>query len=171
MVSCGCCSSMRHELSSPLFDTVEPSSVNAENGSQVLDIVATFSPRPRWFYILAKLFFAAWAIAIMHSSITTFENPSFWLAYLTNQGWVFTVAYFFCSLFSALYLAKRGTMDNLQGCGGLLVKSTWVSALLPSLLVSLIFSNEPSLNLIVERWFHVPCDSFPFFNILLLNSK
>eukprot|EP00569_Conticribra_weissflogii_P005106 CAMPEP_0171344534 /NCGR_PEP_ID=MMETSP0878-20121228/19591_1 /TAXON_ID=67004 /ORGANISM="Thalassiosira weissflogii, Strain CCMP1336" /LENGTH=268 /DNA_ID=CAMNT_0011847747 /DNA_START=76 /DNA_END=882 /DNA_ORIENTATION=+ len=108
-----------------MFDTVEPSSVKIKTGSQVLDIVATFSPRPRWFYILAKMFLAAWAIAIMHSSIATYENPSFWLAYLTNQGWVFTVAYFFCSLLSALYLAKRGTMDNLQGCGGLLVKSTW----------------------------------------------
>ncbi len=130
MVSFTCCSSLRHELYSPMFDTVEPSSIKNKTGLQILDIVATFSPRPRWFYILAKSFLAAWAVGIMYASITTYENPSFWLAYLTNQGWVLTSAYFSCSLLSALYLAKRGKMDDLKGCGGMLVKSTWVSAIL-----------------------------------------
>ncbi|KAL7462605.1 hypothetical protein ACHAXS_002985 [Conticribra weissflogii] len=125
MVSFSCCSSLRHELYSPMFDTVEPISIKNKTGLQILDIVATFSPRPRWFYILAKSFLAAWAIGIMYASITTYENPSFWLAYLTNQGWVLTSAYFSCSLLSALYLAKRGKMDDLKGCGGMLVKSTW----------------------------------------------
>jgi len=69
----------------------------------------------------------AWVIAIMWVSIDSYSYPSFWLAYLTNWGWVFLVAYFVLSLGLAVLLMLTKWRDGRVVAW--LVKITWVSSL------------------------------------------
>ena len=116
----------RGELSSSIFSLSEPSRTSSPllSESSSISISKTFSPKPYYLSIIIKLFLTAWAIGILGASISSYEYPSFWLAYLTDWGWVFASAYFLFSLVTAVYLANRGDNDALST---LLFKTTWVS--------------------------------------------
>ena len=101
-----------------------------------LDIIRTFSPRPRPVYITIKLFLAAWILAILTMSIDRVTYPNFWLAYLTHWGYVIAAMYGVMSPICAIYLALRPptlkSVETLTCCGaggggvaGFLVKTTW----------------------------------------------
>lgn len=142
---------MGQEIKGPMFDLVEHAklqrggkSVDEADGDasvcssndapRRLCIEKTFSPRPRLAYIATKLFLLAWIVSTLALSILQEKHSSFYLAYLTNWGLNFSVAYFIMSIFSAVYFAWRpppgiDTLDN--GGVGLIVKTTWVSVYLP----------------------------------------
>jgi hypothetical protein len=102
-----------------------------------IDIVRTFSPRPRLVYITLKIFLAAWILAILTMSIDRVTYPNFWLAYLTHWGYTITAMYGVMSPICAIYLALRPPSTNPDtltccgaGCGGdgvagCLIKTTW----------------------------------------------
>ena len=97
-----------------------------------LDVGKSLSPSPRLPYIGAKLFIMAWMISIMTLSIKSKTHPSFWLAYLTHWGFLFTTAYTIMSAISAVYLVILPLVNPgvLEGGVGLLVKTTWVSVVI-----------------------------------------
>mmetsp|Transcript_17171 Transcript_17171/g.35844 ORF Transcript_17171/g.35844 Transcript_17171/m.35844 type:complete len:327 (-) Transcript_17171:223-1203(-) len=153
------CAQLRHDLSSSMFHISEPGdntttsfSLNESNqttsevvipdgssntesttNKSIVDVVATFSPRPRAGIIPIKLLFTTWVITIMAVDITQAENPDFWLAYLTYQCWVITCTYFACSSVLSIYLAfkSRGeengekVLSVLKRWPGFFVKATW----------------------------------------------
>lgn len=152
MPSCiRCCTTLKGEVYGPMFNLVvvdapnQPSSPSPSTEPATLDIVRTFSPRPRLLYITLKVFLAAWILAVLTMSIDRVKFPSFWLAYLTHWGLTLTALYFVMSSICALYLALRppptpATNENrvdtfLSCCGGsggggggvagCLVKTTW----------------------------------------------
>lgn len=145
---CGfaCCSAIGREFRSPMFDLAErrrrddapsndgddsaavlSSSNDPSEEEAIMDVVRTFSPRPRAAYIFAKVFIAAWIVSIMASSITKATHSSFWMAYLTHWGLVVTAAYALMSVFVAAYFAMRPPENPGAPEGGklLLVKITW----------------------------------------------
>mmetsp|Transcript_19534 Transcript_19534/g.42480 ORF Transcript_19534/g.42480 Transcript_19534/m.42480 type:complete len:306 (-) Transcript_19534:468-1385(-) len=143
MPTCTCCAAARNEFKSPMFTLVEyttKSNDKSKNASLIngnennynnnrLDIVRTFSPKPRLVYLGLKLFLTTWIVSVMVSSIMDRDHPEFWIAYLTHWGFTVTTAYFLMSCLLAIYLAVRpGTvngMEELEGCIGLFVKITW----------------------------------------------
>lgn len=126
-----CFTAARGEFKGPMFGLVEHSNdtlTNNDNSSApCLDIVQTFSPRPRILHIGIKFFLAAWIVSILASSIRKKDHPSFWLAYLTHWGFLATTAYSLMSVLVAIYLAVRppANTDKLEGGTGLLIKTTW----------------------------------------------
>ena len=123
------------EHSAPSNDikgTDDASLTNDSKNIRRLDVGKSLSPRPSLPYIGAKLFIMAWMISIMTLSIKSKPYPSFWLAYLTHWGFLFTIAYTIMSAISAVYLAMRPPANPgvLEGGVGLLVKTTWVSVVI-----------------------------------------
>lgn len=139
MTSCNCCTAALNEFKSPMFTLVEHTaqsndkSKNASlinNNNKRLDVVQTFSPKPRLVYLGLKLVLTTWIVSVMVSSIMSRDYPSFWIAYLTHWGFTVTVAYFILSCLLAIYLAVVRSetvngMEELEGCIGLFVKTTW----------------------------------------------
>jgi len=78
--------------------------------------------------MVGKIFLLAWTIAIMGQSIKDATHQSFWLAYLTHWGAIWTSAYFVMSVVSALYLARRPPAKKgvLEGGVGVMAKATWI---------------------------------------------
>jgi len=133
MPSYGCVAIVR-EFKSPMSDLAEhPEPPNDEeaiiNATPSIDIEKTFSPRPRFAYIEAKLFIVLWLISITALSIGKYDYPDFWMAYLTHWTILLTVAYSILSFFSAAYLAMCPPADPsvLEGGTGLMIKTMWVS--------------------------------------------
>ncbi|KAL7518710.1 hypothetical protein ACHAWX_003520 [Stephanocyclus meneghinianus] len=120
-----CRTGLRRELTSPMFDLIEPPKNEGDTALCLIDVSKTFSPRPRCLSIAAKVFLTAWAIAIMALSIEQTQFESFWLAYLTHWGWTVTVAYFVFSLCTAFYWRNCEPDDDAGGSCGILVKITW----------------------------------------------
>lgn len=107
-----------------------------------LDIVQTFSPRPHVLCITAKIFLAAWILAILALSVEEEMFKSFYMAYLTHWGYSITSMYAIASLICAVYLAVRHrsslSANNITtpltcccgagsggGVAGFLIKTTW----------------------------------------------
>ncbi|KAL7545735.1 hypothetical protein ACHAWF_009083 [Thalassiosira exigua] len=150
---CACCAAVRREFGGAIFDLLElknPSTSTKEGfaGSdgihRRMDVVRTFSPGPRLVCVPLKLAFAAWAAAIVASSIMNKDHPSFWLAYVTNWGLVGTLAYFLLSGVTAAYLAVCPPVDPgaLGGAAGAMIKATWglFATMLPAeILITLLY--------------------------------
>lgn len=123
-------SNARQELTSPLFDLSEPSQSSdnllSATAPPRIDVSKTFSPQPHYATIPIKLFLTVWVLALLGLSITGYTYQSFWLAYLTNWGWIFVNAYFVSSLVTAISLMKWKEGKALE----LLVKITWVRSLM-----------------------------------------
>lgn len=119
----------RQELKSPMFDRTEPSRsdnlLSETDSTPSIDITKTFSSKPHYITIPLKLFLLTWVLAMLGVSISSYEYPSFWLAYLTNWGWTFTCAYFVFSLGTALCLMRFGEEGKASD---VFVKVTWVSS-------------------------------------------
>ena len=127
------------EFSSPLFDVVEPSvsfttsrqtyrkrsSVEAERAaSPRINVVDTFSPRPRWLCGGIKFLLMAGSLAVLVLDVLRGPNV-FWMTYFGNWGWSAVCAYFVCSFGAAVQSARKPRED-----GRFLSKATWVSDLL-----------------------------------------
>ena len=126
--------------------------VAADTVHHHLDIVQTFSPRPRLVYINLKMFLAAWIIAILTMSIDQATYPNYWLAYLTHWGFTIAAMYAVMSPICAIYLALHPpstSPDTLTCCGtgsggvaGCLVKTTWalLAIVVPAeVMISILF--------------------------------
>ena len=169
----GCCTTLRGEvICGPMFDLVvvdrrkQQQSASLEEGGaeeegatlngeaapvhRHLDVIRTFSPRPRPVYITIKLFLAAWILAILTMSIDRVTYPNFWLAYLTHWGYVITAMYGVMSPICAMYLALRPPITNTLSCcgaggggvAGSLIKTTWalLAIVLPAeVMITILF--------------------------------
>ena len=128
-----------HEFSSPLFDTVEPSfpsssSINRKSyrhrfsleeiraSSPQMDLVSTFSPS--LWAVPVKFVMMGGSIAAL--VLDVMQEPSvWWLAYFENWVWCSVLMYFLASFVACVKLATWPRDD-----AGLLVKSAWVSSIL-----------------------------------------
>lgn len=80
-----CCAAAGREFKRPMFDTEEEDAAPpsdeavATKGPRRLDVVQTFSPRPRLPYIGAKVFIMAWIISTLVLSVKNKTHPEFWM--------------------------------------------------------------------------------------------
>ena len=124
-----CFDSIGRELKSPAFDIVEHAYVPSSSDNACvdstkapnIDVARTFSPNSRYF-LGGKVIILIWALATFDQSIDQSDHPSFWLAYLTHWGLLFSVAYFVASVSTAISISREPPMNNELG---LLAKITW----------------------------------------------
>lgn len=126
-----CCERLRAEWGLSLFDT-------REFNGRLVDLNRTFRPQPLIGFIITKVVFLAWSLAIMSTDIITNQEAGagyFFMAYLTNWGTVGVSLYFVLNISVAMFPIQQANPS-------ILVKATWAlfSTIAPcELLITLLY--------------------------------
>ncbi len=146
----------------PNGEDAPPPSAAQQHRRRHLDVIRTFSPRPRPVYIALKIFLAAWILAILATSVDQAAYPSFWLAYLTHWGYTFTAMYSVMSPICAIYLALRPppTTTTTSGVATCLAKTTWA-------LLALVVPVEITITILFWLLEYHPGDGVSYVSLMV----
>jgi hypothetical protein len=93
-----------------------------EADGRLIDLHASFAPKPSWISAFIKFILFAAATAIMTDGLLDTTPTMFFFAYITNWSLTVTLLYFFCSLLVTLYPPFITGTTNLP----FLIKLTWM---------------------------------------------